>query len=55
MGDVGSYLMYGSWDGFAPDVEIDGLTAGAVSGGAFLFYNYTPSDAGSVYLSNVDV
>jgi hypothetical protein len=55
VGDVGSYLMYGSWDGFAPDVEIDGLTAGAVSSGAFLFYNYTPSDAGSVYLSNVDV
>lgn len=54
VGSAGSGFLYGSWEYYAPDVEIESLSLGAVGGGAFYVSNSSPN-YGSVYLSDVNV
>lgn len=56
VGTVGSSILSGNWSGIAPDVEINGLTAGAVASSAVSISNQPVSGGyGSVTLSDFHV
>ncbi|MDP2317251.1 MAG: right-handed parallel beta-helix repeat-containing protein [Pseudomonadota bacterium] len=55
VGTVGGNLLGGYWYGYGPDVEISGVTAGAVASTAFSVYNNTPTDFGTLSLTDVAV
>ncbi|MDP2306401.1 MAG: right-handed parallel beta-helix repeat-containing protein [Pseudomonadota bacterium] len=55
VGSTGGAILNGYWSGIAPDVEIDGLTAGAVASSAVTLSNAPVTDFGSVSLSDFHV
>ncbi len=53
-GDVGGYVVAGSWTSYSPDVEVSDVAAGRASSTAFSFSN-SYADFGTVALSNVSL